>query len=87
MDIDRIAICIKVLDEMSIAFASMGADNVNAAEAGLSCVIAQSIVVEYAAHRTDGLAHEEALEFTAMRQHSLSEASTSLMALLQREPD
>lgn len=87
MDIEKIATCIKVLDEMSIAFAAMGPDNVNAAEAGLSCVIAQSIVVEYAAHRTDGLTHDEAMEFTAMRQHSLNDASTSLMALLKREPE
>jgi hypothetical protein len=87
MDIEKIATCIKVLDEMSIAFGAMGADNINAAEAGLSCVIAQSIVVEYAAHRTDGLSHAEAMEFTALRQHSLNEASTSLMALLKREPE
>lgn len=86
MNIEQIRICIQVLDQMAAGFAAMR-DNSNAAQAGLSCVMAQSLVVEYAAHRTDGMEHAQAMEATASGQLNLHEASASLYAMLTRKPD
>ncbi|APW43803.1 hypothetical protein [Rhodoferax saidenbachensis] len=86
MNIEQIRICIQVLDHLAAGFATMH-DNHNAAQAGLSCVVAQSLVVEYAAHRTDGMEHEQAMEATAGGQLNLNEASASLYAMLTAKPE
>jgi hypothetical protein len=84
MNIEAVATCIRVLDELSAGFTVMPAENSDASQAGLACVIAQSILVEYAAHRTDGYSHDEAMRLTAARQQAVKDASPSLQALLTR---
>ena len=87
MDIEKIATCIKVLDELSAGFTVMRADDTDASKTGLALVVAQSIVVEYAAYRTDGYTHDEAMRLTATRQQAVTDASESLHALITRKPD
>lgn len=84
MNIEDIAICIRVLDELSAGFTVMPPEDSDAAKAGLACVVAQSILVEYAAHRTDGYTHDESMRLTAAKQQSVSDASASLQALINR---
>jgi hypothetical protein len=84
MNIEDVATCIRVLDELSAGFTVMPSENSDASKAGLACVIAQSILVEYAAHRTDGYSHDEAMRLTAARQQAVQDASPSLQALLTR---
>jgi hypothetical protein len=85
MNLEQIATCIKVLDEISAGFAAMHLGDADSAHAGLACVIAQSIIVEYAAYRTDGYSHDEAMKLTAAKQQPQSEATASLRGLLTRE--
>ncbi len=84
MNIEEVAICIRVLDELSAGFTAMSDQNSDATQTGLTCVHAQSILVEYVAHRTDGYSHAEAMRLTAAKQQSLRDASPSLQALLTR---
>ena len=85
MNLDQIATAITVLDELSACFTMMPANDSDATKAGWAVVTAQGILVEYAAHRTDGYSHQEALRLTAAKQQSLSEASASLHALLTKQ--
>jgi len=87
MNIEQIRICIEVLDELAAGFAAMPPDNTNASQAGLACVVAQSMVVEYAAHRTDGMDHMQAMEATAAGQLNVNATSASLYAMLTTPPD
>ena len=87
MNIEQVATCIRVLDEISAGFSTMPSANSEAAKAGLACVIAQSILVEYVAHRSDGYTHEEAMRLTAEKQQSVSDATESLFDLLKKKRD
>jgi hypothetical protein len=84
MNIEEVALCIRVLDELSAGFTAMSDRDSDATQTGLTCVQAQSILVEYAAHRTEGYSHAESMRLTAAKQQSLADATSSLHALLTR---
>ena len=61
MDSHHIKTCIQVLDALAKGFTRMSENGTAATTEGLTCVQAQSLVIQYSLHRSTGLDHELAL--------------------------
>ncbi len=86
MNLEQLSTCIDVLGKMSENFAAMPSDNKKALEAGLYCVLAQSLVAEYASHISKGMEPFDAMEATVRGELEIPEAKAVVLNVLAAKP-
>jgi hypothetical protein len=86
MNVDQLLACADVLGQMSANFSAMPSDNTKALEAGLYCLNAQSLIVEYASHLSSGMEPFDAMEATVRGELAMPESKAVVFAVLTAKP-
>ena len=86
MNVKELTNCVEVLGQVAINFADMPTERESAVKAGIACVIAQSIIVKFAAYLAAGVEPYEAMEATARAAFKLPEPDASGFGLLPARP-
>ena len=86
MNLEQLLACADVLGEMSANLAAMPSNNTKALEAGLHCVLAQSLVAEYASHISKGMEPFDAMEATVRGELEIPEAKAVVFNVLAAKP-
>ncbi len=86
MNTDDLSKCAALLGEVAQTFANLPTGNTNAVQAGLACVIAQSYLVELAAHMRAGMEPFDAFEAAARGTLELPESAATVFQILTAKP-
>lgn len=89
MNIEQLTICSDVLGKMAESFNAMPSDQKDAVQAALICTMAQSYVVEFAKHMSDGLEPFDAMEATvkgSMEIPATASGSALVLGILASQP-
>ncbi len=86
MNAEELSKCAAVLGEVAMNFANLPTESTKGVQAGLACVMAQSYLVELAAHFEAGMEPFDAYEAAARGTLALPESAATVFHLLASKP-
>ena len=86
MTADELNECAALLGTVAMNFANLPTGNRDAVQAGLTCVMAQSYLVELAAHLQAGMEPFDAYEAAARGTLALPESAATVFQILTAKP-
>lgn len=86
MNAEELSRCAALLGEVAMNFAKLPSEKRDALQAGMACVMAQSYLVELAAHLQAGMEPFDAYEAAARGTLQLPESAASVLQILTAKP-